>query len=946
LNKNISLHNIIDIIKEFDREISHLQFSSVARSTLGFIQNQLGIEHTSITLLQKDIGGFLLYEVGMDIKGIESGKFLPFEKTVLSEVINHTEPLYRPNIKKWQTEYEVDKILLEAGLRSDFLIPLIVNGQCIGTLNVASMKTNGIGEKKRFAIQFFAPRLAQTLQNAIYVDSLLESEKRYRNLVESIEEDHSIYVHDTNGIFTYLSPSITNILGYTPKEFMTHYSTYLTDAPINKEVILHTDLSIRGIKQPPYEVEIYHKDRSIRWLSVNEVPVFNSSNQVVAVQGIAHDITERKRAEHALLEEEKRYKRLTDSVTDYIFTVIVGNGRAVSTTHGPACVAVTGYTSDEYNTDQYLWYKMVHEEDRESVIKHADRVIAGKSIEPLEHRIIHKNGDVKWVRNTPVPRYDREGKLIAYDGLIVDITERKKAEEALRESEKKLQSLYNSMTELMALHEVVYDRSGKAIDYRILDCNPAFTLITGIQRDKAIGALASQLYGSGEAPYLDIYARVTETGESTQFDTYFSPMKKHFSISVFSPGKGFFATVASDISDRKLVEEEHRKLQEQLLHSQKMEAVGQLAGGVAHDFNNILTAIIGYANIIKMKMKNEDPLKAHLDQILRASERGAHLTQSLLAFSRKQFISPKPVDLNIIIKNVQKLLSRVITEDIELKVILDENNLTIMADSGQMEQILMNLATNAKDAMPQGGRLIIKTGITAIDEQFIKQYGFGEIGEYALLSVVDTGTGMDEKTQDRVFEPFFTTKEVGRGTGLGLAMVYGAIKQNSGYITLLSEPDKGTTFNIYIPLIKTITQKEESSQIVELIKGGTETILIAEDDESLRELAASVLREFGYSVIEAEDGHHAIVKFKEHKEKVKLLILDVIMPKINGKEVYDEIKKSFPEIKVLFVSGYTSELVQKKGIIDSGLNFLPKPLLPNQLLKKVRGILDEEVKKI
>jgi signal transduction histidine kinase/CheY-like chemotaxis protein len=501
------------------------------------------------------------------------------------------------------------------------------------------------------------------------------------------------------------------------------------------------------------------------------------------------------------------------------------------------------------------------------------------------------------------------------------------------------------MTELMALHEVVYDRSGKAIDYRILDCNPAFTLITGIQRNKAIGALASQLYGSGEAPYLDIYARVTGTGESTQFDTYFPPMKKHFSISVFSPGKGLFATVASDITDRKLVEEEHRKLQEQLLHSQKMEAVGQLAGGVAHDFNNILTAIIGYANIIKMKMKNEEPLKAHLDQILRASDRGAHLTQSLLAFSRKQFISPKPVDLNIIIKNVQKLLSRVITEDIELKVILDENKLTIMADSGQMEQILMNLATNAKDAMPQGGRLIIKTGITAIDEQFIKQYGFGEMGEYAILSVVDTGTGMDEKTQDRVFEPFFTTKEVGRGTGLGLAMVYGAVKQNSGYITLLSELNKGTTFNIYIPLIKTITQKEETSQIVELIKGGTETVLIAEDDESLRELAASVLREFGYSVIEAEDGHDAIEKFKEHKEKVKLLILDVIMPKINGKKVYDEIKRSFPEIKVLFVSGYTSELVQKKGIIDSGLNFLPKPLLPNQLLKKTRDILDEKIKK-
>jgi len=643
----------------------------------------------------------------MEIKGIESGKFLPFEKTVFSEVLNHAEPLYRPDIRRLQSEYETDKILLKAGFRSDLLIPLVVNEQCIGILNACSMKTNGIGEEKRFLMQLLAPHLAQAIQHSMYVDALQESEKRYRNLIENAEKE-----------------------------------------------------KIAG---------------------------------------------------------EERYRKLVDSVTDYIFTVEVRNGKAVSTKHGPGCIAVTGYASEEYEADPYLWYRMVHEEDRESVTKHAERVVSGNGLQPLEHRIIHKSGDVKWVRNTPVPRHTLEGDLIVFDGLIVDITERKKAEE------------------------------------------------------------------------------------------------------------------------------EKLRLQEQLLQSQKMEAVGLLAGGVAHDFNNILTAIIGYANIIKMKMKKEDPLKAHLDQILRSSDRGAHLTQSLLAFSRKQLINPKPIDLNIIIRNVQKLLSKAITEDIELKIVLDERHLTIMADSGQMEQILMNLATNAKDAMPYGGSLIIKTEISTIDEQFIKQYGFRDRGEYALLSVADTGIGMDEKTRERIFEPFFTTKEVGRGTGLGLAMVYGAIKQNSGYIIVLSEPEKGTTFNIYLPLIKTIARKEDASQIVELIKGGTETVLIAEDDESLRELAASVLEEFGYTIIKAKDGCHAIEKFSENKEKIKLLILDVIMPKKNGKEVADEIKKIYPGIKVLFVSGYTSEIVHEKGIIDIGLNFLSKPILPNQLLKKVRGILDEEV---
>ncbi|MBI5098077.1 MAG: PAS domain S-box protein [Nitrospirae bacterium] len=820
MNKNNSFHKILTTIKEFDEEIAHLHFSYITRRSLEFIQNRLGIRRASIALLQKETGGFLLYEAGMEIKGIESGKFLPFEKTVLSEVINHAEPLYRPNIKTWQTEYEVDKILLKAGFRSDLLIPLVVNKQCIGTLNVCAMKIKGIIKGKRFVLQFLAPRLAQAIQNALYVDALEENKQKYRALIESIEEKHFIYIHNTEGVFTYISPSIIKILGYTSEEFLTHYTRYLTDNPVNKEVERHTELSIKGEQQQPYEVEIYHKDGSIRWLEVSEVPVYSSNGHVLAVQGIAYDITERKQAEKDKIAGEERYRKLVDSVTDYIFTVEVRNGKAVSTKHGPGCIAVTGYSSEEYEADPYLWYRMVHEEDRESVIKHANRAISGESIQPLEHRIIHKNGDVKWVRNTPVPRYDKDGKLIAYDGLIVDITERKKAEE------------------------------------------------------------------------------------------------------------------------------EKLRLQEQLLQSQKMEAVGLLAGGVAHDFNNILTAIIGYANIIKMKMKKEDPLKAHLDHILRSSERGAHLTQSLLAFSRKQLISPKPVDINIIIRNVQKLLGRVIAEDIELKVVLDERHLTIMADSGQMEQILMNLATNAKDAMPQGGSLTIGTEISTIDEQFIKQHGFGDRGEYALLSVADTGIGMDEKTRERIFEPFFTTKEVGRGTGLGLAMVYGAIKQNGGYITVLTEPGKGTTFNIYLPLINTMATKEITSQIVEIIKGGTETILIAEDDESLRELAGSVLKEFGYTVIEAKDGADAIEKFNEHKEKVKFLILDVIMPKKNGKEVYDEIKKIYPGIKALFVSGYTSEIVHKKGIIDLKLNFLPKPILPNQLLKKVREILDEEVKKI
>ncbi len=399
-----------------------------------------------------------------------------------------------------------------------------------------------------------------------------------------------------------------------------------------------------------------------------------------------------------------------------------------------------------------------------------------------------------------------------------------------------------------------------------------------------------------------------------------------------------------DITDRKRIQEERKKLQEQLMHAQKMEAVGMLAGGVAHDFNNILTAIIGYSSIVKMKIRSDDPMKINLDRIISSAERGAGLTQSLLAFSRKQLISPRPIDLNIVINNVQKLLSRIIREDIELKTVFCDRPLTIMADSGQLEQIVMNLTTNARDAMPQGGSLTITTETLLIDEQFIKDHGYGEPGEYALLSIRDTGTGMDSDTMERIFEPFFTTKEVGRGTGLGLAMVYGAVKQNNGYITVFSEIGKGTTFSIFLPLITLPVKGDKLSQPVVLIKGGTETILVAEDDESIRNLIGSVLSEFDYTVIEAKDGIQAVELFHKHKENITLVILDVVMPGKNGKEVHEELIKIKPELKTLFISGYTADVVHRRGILDLELNFLQKPLMPDKLLKKVREILDEDVK--
>ena len=351
------------------------------------------------------------------------------------------------------------------------------------------------------------------------------------------------------------------------------------------------------------------------------------------------------------------------------------------------------------------------------------------------------------------------------------------------------------------------------------------------------------------------------------------------------------------------------------------------------------SAIVGYGNLLLMKIESDDFLKQYAGQILAAAERGASLTKSLLAFSRRQDMNPEAVGLNEIIRNLQKLLERLIGEDIELTTALSDREPVIMADSGQIEQIIMNLVTNARDAMPEGGRLSIRTETIeqlAASEPFP---GLDKPGRFALLSISDTGTGMEQSVQEKIFEPFFTTKEVGKGTGLGLAMVYGIVQQHGGHITVSSSKGSGTTFSIYLPVHKgtpSVKPTKESG----VVGSGTEAILIAEDDESIRDLTRKVLEGNGYRVITAVDGDDAIEKFREQPENIRLLILDLILPKRTGKDVFSIISEMNSAIEVLFISGYTAEILEQKKLLNAQSNFLPKPVTPKLLLQKVRNILD------
>jgi len=387
-------------------------------------------------------------------------------------------------------------------------------------------------------------------------------------------------------------------------------------------------------------------------------------------------------------------------------------------------------------------------------------------------------------------------------------------------------------------------------------------------------------------------------------------------------------------------EAEKELLEEQLRNAQKMEAIGTLAGGIAHDFNNILTAIIGYGDILQMQIDKDNPLRDKVEQILDAAQRAANLTQGLLTFSRKQLIEPRPVNVNESVTSIQKLLARLIREDIEIRVSLAEEDLVVMANPGQIEQALMNLVTNARDAMPDGGVLRIATESVELPRNFFKARDHEMPARYALLSVADTGAGMDKKTREKIFEPFYTTKEVGKGTGLGLSMVYGIITQHEGYIDVSSRPGEGTTFRIYLRLIGPRVEEEKSATLGPP-KRGDESVLIAEDNESVRVLSKEILEGYGYDVIEAVDGDDAVRKYMENKDKIQILLLDVVMPKKNGKEAYEEIVKIKPDVKKLFMSGYTSDIIHEQGIIDEGIHIIYKPLSAEALLRKVRQVLDE-----
>lgn len=384
---------------------------------------------------------------------------------------------------------------------------------------------------------------------------------------------------------------------------------------------------------------------------------------------------------------------------------------------------------------------------------------------------------------------------------------------------------------------------------------------------------------------------------------------------------------------------ERKNLEERLLQSQKMDSIGRLAGGVAHDFNNLLTAIIGYCELATLKLDPSDPVVDDLFQVHRAAERAAGLTGQLLAFARKQIVSPQLLNLNAMTLNLEKMLRRLIGEHIELVTVPTRELWPVLADPSQMEQVLVNLCVNARDAMPEGGRITIETANVILDEEYAKSNPEVIPGEYVLLSVSDTGAGMEESLQRHIFEPFFTTKSDGKGTGLGLATCYGIVKQAGGHIWLYSEPNRGTIFKMYFPRAIGELAASDSPEAIP-IRGGAETILLVEDERIVREFAVQALKGLGYHVLFAPNGTEAMRVAHDHGGPIHLLLTDVVMPQMSGKILAERLSRVRPELKVLYVSGYTENTIVHHGVLDEGIHFLPKPYSPRNLAAKIREILD------
>ncbi len=758
-----------------------------------------------------------------------------------------------------------------------------------------------------------------------------ETRATERNLLRSLINNlpDCIYVKDRHCCYLVGNIAQAEFLGASTPEDMVGktIADFFPPEPAKRRDAVDRQVIQSGQPVLNTEEATTQSDGTHRWSLTSKVPLHDASGNILGIVGISRDITQRKEAEMVSAQQRSQLDALMDNIPDAIYfkdrqSRFLRVNNAVAAKHGLKGPAdIIGKTDFDFFSQEHAQQAF---DDEQEVIR------TGQPIVGKEEKETWPDGHVTWVSTTREPLRDQVGNIIGTFGVSRDVTDRRRAEEQLRVQLSALQAAANAIIMTDAQMQVIW-------------VNAAFTVATGYTIEEAIGRRLDFL--ACETATKEQLTSIKETikqgevwhGELTNRRKNSTEFPADLTV---TPVRDEHGTLTHFIGIMQDVTQQHR-LQEQLVQAQKMEAVGRLAGGVAHDFNNILTAVLGYSELLLQRSATTDPLHRHAEEIRKSAERAASLTQQLLAFSRRQPVQLRVLNLNDLVADLDKMLRRLVGENIHMVTHCSRDLGCVRADTGQMQQVIMNLVVNARDAMSEGGTLTLQTANIHFDETYAQSYPDVTPGDYVMLAISDTGMGMTAEVKGHLFEPFFTTKGVGVGTGLGLAMCYGIVKQCGGHINVYSEPGQGTAFRIYLPRVMGKVERAPRGIERAEIPRGTETILIVEDEPEVRALAVLVLHELGYQVLEAANGEEALQLIAGlDRQQLHLLVTDVVMPRMGGPHLAEAVVKCHPETKVLFISGYPDETIAQRGTVPANLAFLPKPFTPSALARCIRDVLD------
>ncbi|MCZ7645795.1 MAG: PAS domain S-box protein [Planctomycetota bacterium] len=747
---------------------------------------------------------------------------------------------------------------------------------------------------------------------------LRASEEKNRRLLEN-DPDH-VLIYDRQGRIAYINHTAE---GFTPAQVLgKRAADFIHDEDRGAFCQALEEVYTKGQK-----ADLDMRDVNGRCYAVRLVPLQNRG-QIEAAMGVVSDITARKQADRALRESEAKFRRLAENIPGVVY--LCRNDARYSMLYlNEAVEQITGYPAREFLADRVSFVELYHPADAPGIATEVDAALAERRPFNLRYRIRRRDGKTRWIHEIGVGVF--EGQELKYlEGYLHDVSERAAAEEALRHGEAQYRGIFEAVADGILI---------LSLDGRPVEANPAACALTGRTREDLLARrLTEWLYehaGERYAEFLDaLRARQAFHDERNVRVKDGARRDLDLRACVFPyAGADHILVLLRDLSEQK-------RLERQLQQAQKLETVGRFAGGIAHDFNNLLGAVMGYAQMGLLREDDPREVARCLKFVIEAAEHGASLTGQLLAFARKQVLQPRSVCLNELIQRSVAILNRLIGEEIELEVLADAGLRPVFVDAGQIEQVVFNLAVNARDAMPHGGKLTVRAQPIHVGEAEAKALGELAPGDYALLEIADTGVGIPADVLPHIFEPFFTTKEHGKGTGLGLATCYGIVKQHKGHLAVESREGAGAAFRVFLPYAQAEPDPVARSADAALFPKGHETVLLAEDEASLRVLVAELLAQLGYTVLQASNGSKALEAARAHGGPIDLLITDVVMPEMGGRELAERLRGQFPNLKILYTSGYSNQAMAEVKVFGKAASYLAKPFMPSVLADEIRRLLD------